>query len=578
MATPMPVHQQFTNEQKIDITNLFYVGKSQEEIANLYCKPRRTIGKLLIHLGLRRTASEVGKLSIESPWEHLVDRVRELRPTHSLPQIVALLGIPQSSLARLCERHSIPVPDDYSDLQSQRMKAAWTDEQKAEAAKIALSRVTPELREKLAEGSRKLWDNQEYRAKQVTSQKIVWADVELRQRMSAVLTEYWDSAERREVMAAVQQLVWTDDKKAEMSEIQKKIWADPEKRRKISELMRIVWANPVLRNVNSERVKKVWQDDNFRARMAVARSSQPRVSSLQDILYGILDDLNIVYYREYENRPADNECVIGPYNFDCVIPRSGRKSLLIECHGDYWHSLDKAIRVDKAKATYVERYHSHEYELHYLWEHEFSCQDKIIETIKYWLGINELEVLDFDFTNLKIKPTPAMHYRNLLSKYHYLANAGRGGVAYGAYLDDVLIAVCVFSPLVRQNIDTLEFGHKECVELSRLCIHPRYQKKNLASWFVSRCMKQLGDKIKMVISYCDTTFNHDGAVYKSLNFKQDKVVRPDYWYVNENGWVMHKKTLYGKAVKMSMIESEYAERFGYKKVFGTEKLRFVFER
>ena len=57
-------------------------------------------------------------------------------------------------------------------------------------------------------------------------------------------------------------------------------------------------------------------------------------------------------------------------------------------------------------------------------------------------------------------------------------------------------------------------------------------------------MKQLNSKYKLIISYCDTTFNHDGAVYKAANFILDGEVKPDYWYVDEGGWVMHKKTLY----------------------------------
>jgi hypothetical protein len=39
---------------------------------------------------------------------------------------------------------------------------------------------------------------------------------------------------------------------------------------------------------------------------------------------------------------------------------------------------------------------------------------------------------------------------------------------------------------------------------------------------------------------------------------------------------MHKKSLYNKAVKMGIKESEYAEQFGYQKVYGSDKLKFVF--
>jgi GNAT superfamily N-acetyltransferase len=580
MPAPISVHQQFSDTQKQDIIRLFSEGKTAKEIGAIYRKPARTIGKLLVHLGLKRSVAETAALCNKSNLDtpETIEQVRQLRPTKSLQEIVAVVGGSVSALERLCKKHGISGPEDFAALQSERMKKAWTDDKRSAAAASSEARVTPELRRKLSEGSKDLWAQPEYRRKQATIQKIVWSDITLREKMADILRDYWDSPERVEAMRAVQVLVWTDEKKAEMSAIQQRIWADPLKRQKISNLMKIVWSDPGLREANAERIRKVWESDEFRERMAKAREAQPRVSGLQTTLYSILDDLGIRYFREYADRAADPECTIGPYNFDCVIPRANKPLLVIECQGDYWHSLARAVRVDKAKAMYVARYCGGSHELKYLWEHEFGCKEKVVETLKYWLGLTELEIASFSFKDIVIRKADAVDYRLLLSKYHYLANAGRGGIAHGAYLEDKLIAVCVFSPPVRQNVDTGEFTLAETVELSRLCIHPRYQKHNFASWFVSRCLKQLDKKYKFVISYCDTTFNHDGAVYKALNFKQDKVIRPDYWYVDEHGWVMHKKTLYERAVKMSMKEAAYADKFGYKKVFGTGKLRFVLER
>ena len=41
---------------------------------------------------------------------------------------------------------------------------------------------------------------------------------------------------------------------------------------------------------------------------------------------------------------------------------------------------------------------------------------------------------------------------------------------------------------------------------------------------------------------------------------------------------MHKKTLYGHAIKMGMKEKEYAQANEFKKIYGTKKLRFIFKR
>lgn len=304
----------------------------------------------------------------------------------------------------------------------------------------------------------------------------------------------------------------------------------------------------------------------------------PKVSSIQILLYSILDDLGIKYYKERIDSESDKEVSIGPYNFDCVIPRENKPTLLIECQGDYWHNTDTHIRNDKAKSTYIERYYSNQYELKYIWEHEFLNKDKIIDLIKYWTGINT-EVVDFNFNEIEVKRCEASDYRLLLSKYHYLPNAGRGGIAYGAYLGNELVAVCVFSPLGRQNInESVGYEIDEVRELSRLCINPKFQKKNFASWLIGRSISKLDRKYKCIISYADTTFNHDGTIYRASNFMQDRIVPPDYWYVAKDGWAMHKRTMYGHAVDLNMKEAEFAELHGYKRVYGSEKLRFVYDR
>jgi GNAT superfamily N-acetyltransferase len=407
-----------------------------------------------------------------------VARIRELRPTHSLQKIASILDSSLSAVDRICKKYSILPPENFSELQSERIAAAWTDEKKEQCSIDSKARMTPEVRAKISENSKKKWTEKEYKEKQ-----------------------------------------------------------------------------------------------------SVGRASMPRVSNIQEILYSILDDLGVKYYREYVDRDNDPETVIGFYNFDCVVPRSDGRTLLIECNGDYWHSQDKAIRNDRSKNTYITKYHNDEYELKYLWEHEFLAQDRIKEVLKRWLGLAKFDIVDFDFGDCRITDDPNKDdVKLLLSKYHYLPFVAKGGKIFGLHHDDVLIGCCIFSPLVRQNVRTNGLKSEQCLELSRFCLHPCYQKKNLGSWFISRCLKRLSDDFKLIISYADTTYNHDGAIYKSLNFVQDGVVPSDYWYVDGDGFVMHKRKLYKHAVKMSMKEAEFAELKGYRKVFGSHKIRFIMER
>ena len=358
-----------------------------------------------------------------------------------------------------------------------------------------------------------------------------------------------------------------------MSVISKMAWANESSRSTIIAKVTAHSNLPESKERSREAAKRQWQNPDFRKKMQVVIANLPKVSSYQALFYSILDDLSIKYYREYNDRPDDTECLIGPYHFDCVIPRNGRRTLLIEVNGEWPHKFNN-LR-DKQKASFIANNHSDKYELKCIWAHEFKCRDKVVELIKYWLDITKLELIDYKFKDIFIKQCPAEHYKLLFGKYHYLQNAGRGGLAYGGYLNDILIVACVFSPLIRQN---LPYDQKSARELSRLCIHPRYQKKNLGSWFISRCIKMLDHKYTTIISYCDTTYNHDGAIYKASNFVFDGEVEPDYWYVDKDGWVMHKKTLYNHAINLHMTENEFANQYKYEKVYGKKKLRFICNR
>ena len=378
----------------------------------------------------------------------------------------------------------------------------------------------------------------------------------------------------------------TPEYRAKMRKIAQHNWADPELRRKQSEISKRLWSNKEYRKRVLEaksttefkqKMATIQANPKYKEKLAKALANQPKVSSLQDTLYSILDDLGASYFREYNDRSDDPECRIGPWNFDCVIPRDGDKTLLIECQGDFIHSLPGRKQQDAAKNSFITRYHPN-CELRYIWEHEFSNYNYVVEMLKYWLGISKLELIEFEYSNIEIRKSNSDEYKQLLRKYHYLSNAGRGGIAYGAYYSNKLIAICIFSPLGRQNIQVRDFHSSKARELSRFCIHPKYQKKNFGSWFISRCIKLLPAKYQIIITYCDTTFNHNGTIYKASNFEFDREIKPDYWYVSADGWVMHKKTLYNRATSLKLKERAYAERFGYLKVWGDRKLRFIFER
>lgn len=422
--------------------------------------------------------------------------------------------------------------DEYCGLMSKCGKKAWSDEFRTRFLKF---NNDPEQLKIKSDYSKQLWQSEEYKKK-------------------------------------ISETKSTNEYKAKIELLNK----DPNHIKKLSEASIKKWACPDYR----AKINKTHATEEYKEKMAKAAANRPLVSRLATTFYSILDDLNVKYYREYNDKPHDEETKIGHYRFDCVIPRNDQRTLLVEIQGEVHDIFENSKRNDKAKATYINEYFPSVYELKYVWHQEFGFKDKIRDKVKYWLGITNNELIDFDFNDVIIKEIDHKDCYLLLSKYHYLSNAVRFGIYYGAFLGDKLIAACVFSPMVRNNIlSKFDVLNKDAKELSRFCIDPSYQKMNFGSWIISKCLKLLkkkSDNVKLVISYSDTTYNNHGALYKASNFIEDGLVDSDYWYVDNDGYVMGKQKLYSKAVAFRMTESKYADANNYHKVFGFEKKRFIY--
>lgn len=494
------------------------------------------------------------------------------------------------------------------------------------STKGARSRMSKELwsdqarLNRLSDTIKKTWENPTYRAIKTTQSQQLWTDdkyqqkqaagytAEVRDKISASCKARWTDPVFREMMISIfrspeyrdallsklrspeysalqtnlnfarwknpifrsqlMEVFGSEEFRQKMIGVNNEILSRPEVRDKLSRASSRFFASPEARLRLSESSKKIWLNSEYRQKMAIVRSNQLQISSLQIQLYKYLDDLGVIYYPEGE------ATAIGYYVFDCLIPRDNGTGILIECQGDYWHSFDKAKQNDRSKFTYIKRYFP-QYEIMYLWEHEFGAQGRILDRLKLKLDI-DIGTIDFDFSDVVLREPSTDELKCFLDSYHYIGR-GRGGNVTGAYLGDQLIGCIVFSPPLRQNTAAqFDLVDGEVCELSRLCIHPSYHKKNFATWLISRALKTINTKL--IIAYCDTTVGHVGTVYKAANFKFHHEVPSDYWYIDSAGYVMHKRTLYGKASKMSMAEAEYALEYGYHKVYGGQKLCFTYSQ
>lgn len=160
-------------------------------------------------------------------------------------------------------------------------------------------------------------------------------------------------------------------------------------------------------------------------------------------------------------------------------------------------------------------------------------------------------------TDYQIKEVSKKEAGIILLKYHYLKDISKGfksGYNYGLFKNDTLLGVIIFTgfpvPELAKGMLGLERNQQEGLfELSRLCLEPKIQKDehNLASWFVSRAIRQLrrDNKVKVILSYADADF-HNGTVYKACNFDYYGLSAPkkDFWIEQPDG--TYKKHSRGK--------------------------------
>lgn len=417
-----------------------------------------------------------------------------------------------------------------------------------------------EYRDKISAIVRNNWKNPEYRNAVLSAVKVAINTIEHKEKLSTISKSNWnDSSYRDKVrysMSIAMKSKWLDDEYRTKAML---LFRSPEHRELLSKIVADRLKNdPDIRKLISTNTKATLQKPETRLKMAEARSKQSgSKSSLEVIVAKYLTSLNVEYIEQKQ---------FGFYTVDFFIPKF---NLIIECQGDYWHSLDNVKRNDESKATYIHKYFDSE--IIYLWEHEFNANGKAIDIINSKLGINSNKC--FSFSDIAIKKIEYSLANAFLQSYHYIGK-GRGGIAIGAFLGDELIAVSVFSPPIRQNIVAQFKTDLDVRELSRFCIHPLYHVKNFASWMLAKSLKFVKDKF--IFSYADTTVGHSGTIYKAANFNYHHTTQADYWYIDNDGYVMHKRTLYGKAKNLKMTEREFADLKGYTKIYGKEKLCFTY--
>lgn len=481
-------------------------------------------------------------------------------------------------------------PDPFN-CSSCKIKKRWQDPEYRKKSSIANKNSAVSSSSRISESVKSLWSTSEYRSKRRPRKEKKLLTPEQRSSLQSEKSKkLWSDPNYRATMMKA----CTEEFRAKQSENSKEIWKNPDFREKVksrwkdesllssySERSKELFKNPDFR---SKWEQKTWSDPSYKEKIASGISSflsSGKDSSLERVTQEILTSLGVDWERQHR---------IGPYSFDLYVPS---EKILIECQGEYWHSLPEAKSRDSSKFKYIDEYFPN-YRVLYLHERDFMNVESVKEKISSFLNLR-MDLLpvvqDFSFSDISIKecllsekdPRSHISYsEEFLRSFHYAQYGRSAKKVYGAFLNGKLIAVSKFSNVIRtQSATSLGIHQSKVLELDRFCIHPNFQKKNFASWFLSRSVNLIWSafpSVQTVISFSDSTRGHSGTIYKASNWETVGTIPADYHYVSKDGFVIHKKTLWNHSSKNRMKESEFASLNGYVKVFGKPKTKFRIDR
>lgn len=122
-----------------------------------------------------------------------------------------------------------------------------------------------------------------------------------------------------------------------------------------------------------------------------------------------------------------------------------------------------------------------------------------------------------------VTPTDIATIRDFVETHHYSGNVNgiRISQCFGLYDEDTLIGGMIYGAMGMANA-WKKYGESEndVVELRRLCCIDDTP-KNTESYFIGRTLRWLkkNTQFKVVISYADAHYGHEGVIYKASNFE-----------------------------------------------------------
>jgi hypothetical protein len=144
-----------------------------------------------------------------------------------------------------------------------------------------------------------------------------------------------------------------------------------------------------------------------------------------------------------------------------------------------------------------------------------------------------------------VVPCERKEIAKFIEEHHYSKNMNGVNTSYAFKLldGDKLIGAMIYGRLGMANV-WKKYGEniEDVIELKRLCCIDNTL-KNTESFFIGKTIRWLkqNTNIKIIVSYADPYYNHEGTIYKATNFKYNGTTYPAK-HILYNNKLYHEKT------------------------------------
>jgi hypothetical protein len=179
---------------------------------------------------------------------------------------------------------------------------------------------------------------------------------------------------------------------------------------------------------------------------------------------------------------------------------------------------------------------------------------------------------------LDVRRTSLAEIQDLIVAGHYTHTAPKGSYYFGLYHADQLIGGAIFGPPSYPKVSSsvwLGGNDSNTTELKRLYIVDALA-PNVASWFVSRCLKGLPVAVEVVVAFSDASVGHHGGIYQATNFRYLGASSPSYHYESADGEYLHKRTIWNQAQREGVTERALSD--GLTRIPDAPKYRYAYPR